>query len=354
MLLLTDNDIRSAFSGVDAIGEAIDAVERSFAAAYRGEASSGSLLLTHPAGSSFHQEAQFALSATWGIWPGAGVAGGRMMALRRQDQGESSVRADGLRYWRAVWSTATGELLGLIVDGYAEQLLVGAHVGVATRHLARPESSSVGVIGSGGLAGPCLHAVCASRPITRAKVYSPTRRHRIRFAAEWRERLGIDVEPADSAAAACRDVDIVTAATSAHARVPRQPAVIRQEWISPGTHINSIASFEVDESLHACSKVIPSSISHLRDQGIPMEPTTSLLREDAVPAANLPADLIEVVGRGLRVRERDDDITLYIGPSLGFQHAAVNELVIERARRCRVGIDWDPQLGTVAARGSVP
>lgn len=348
MLLLTDDDVRTAFADVDAMREAIDAVEHSFAAAYAGDASAGSLLITHPPGQSFHEGPTFTLSVTWGAWPGAGAAGGRMMALRALDLGRSTVSADEGRYWRPIWSTSSGELVALVVDGYAEQLLVGAHVGVATRHLAREESRSVGLIGSGGLAGPCLEAVCATRPIECVKVYSPTARHRQEFVREWRERLNVDVHVSASAREACDGVDIVTLATSAHARQPRTDAVIYNEWIGPGTHVNSITSYEVDRALHLRARVVPASTVYLRDHGIPMEPTTSLLRRGEIPPGNLSPDLIEIVGRSLRVRREPSDVTLYVGPSIGFQHAAINRLVLDKARDHGVGLEWDPVSGAVA------
>jgi len=49
---------------------------------------------------------------------------------------------------------------------------------------------------------------------------------------------------------------------------------------------------------------------------------------------------------GQRVgRTSPEDVTLYIGPSLGTQHAAVIAWVYEEARRQGLGQEWEPGKG---------
>src|SRR5262249_56732026 len=58
-----------------------------------------------------------------------------------------------------LFSTADGEPLAIINDGYLQHARVGASAGIGTRLLAREDAHTVGMIGSGGMARPGVGAV---------------------------------------------------------------------------------------------------------------------------------------------------------------------------------------------------
>src|SRR3970282_1996936 len=87
-------------------------------------------------------------------------------------------------------STRNGEPLAFINDGVLQHMRVGGGAGIGARHLARNDASSVGILGSGGMARTYLEAFHAVRRITRAKVFSPTPANRKAFAAEMGAKLG--------------------------------------------------------------------------------------------------------------------------------------------------------------------
>lgn len=125
----------------------------------------------------------------------------------------------------------TGELLAIIEANRMGQLRTGAATGIATKFMARPEASSVGVIGSGFQARTQLEAVGKVRELQRVKVYSPNAERRSAYALEMSERLGLDVTPVESAREAVDGVGIVVTITSS--RTPVLPG----EWLEPGMHI---------------------------------------------------------------------------------------------------------------------
>ncbi len=125
----------------------------------------------------------------------------------------------------------TGALLAIIEANRMGQLRTGAATGVATRFMATPEASSVGVIGSGFQARTQLEAVSKVRELRRVKVYSPNRERRRAYANEMSGRLGLEVVPVQSARDAVSDADIVVTITSS--RMP----VLYGEWLEPGMHI---------------------------------------------------------------------------------------------------------------------
>src|SRR2546426_383933 len=79
---------------------------------------------------------------------------------------------------------------------------------------------------------PQLEAVCAVRPVKLIKAFSRTEENRNRFAAEMRERLGVDVMPAATTEECVRGSDIVITITST--REPVLPGAL----LEPGMHVN--------------------------------------------------------------------------------------------------------------------
>jgi ornithine cyclodeaminase/alanine dehydrogenase-like protein (mu-crystallin family) len=100
--------------------------------------------------------------------------------------------------------------------------------------MARADSETLGMLGSGGMARAHVEAILAVRPVKRMRVYSPTPANRERFAAQMRERHGLHVEALDDPREVHRGADILAACTDSVG------PVIRGEWLEPGMHVISI------------------------------------------------------------------------------------------------------------------
>jgi alanine dehydrogenase len=140
-------------------------------------------------------------------------------------------------------STRNGEPLAFINDGALQHMRVGGGAGIGARILARQDAGTVGLLGSGGMARTFLEAFCAVRPITRAKVFSPTPANRGRFADEMSRRLGIEVVAVATAREAVRGVDIL--ATCSDSMSPTFEA----DWLEPGMHVTMLSNPEVSRDV---------------------------------------------------------------------------------------------------------
>ena len=138
-----------------------------------------------------------------------------------------------------LFSADNGAPLALLNDGYVQTMRVGASAGLGAKYLARENATRVGLIGAGGMARTYLEAFCRVRPITSARVYSPTPDNRTAFATEMSAALGIDVTAVASAREAVAGADIV--ATCTNAMTP----VIETDWIEPGMHIVPVGTQEI-------------------------------------------------------------------------------------------------------------
>jgi alanine dehydrogenase len=160
-----------------------------------------------------------------------------------------------LRFLVPLYATSTGELLALIEADYMGQLRTGAASGVATKYLARKLAKSAAIIGTGGQARTQLEAIHNVRMLDSVFVYGRDPERRNQFSEEMSDRLGLNVYPAESAAAAVRNAEIVCTATTSS-----QPVLLGQE-LPPGIHINAIGANhahkqELDEAAVAKANLI--------------------------------------------------------------------------------------------------
>ena len=143
---------------------------------------------------------------------------------------------EGLRFIVPLFNAVTGELLALIEADYLGQMRTGAASGVATRLMARPDASKIGLIGTGLQARTQLQAIALVRKIDRVRAFGRDAARREKFAKDAAELLKIAVEPVGSAAEAVAGADIVVTATTA------SRPVVTGSMLQPGMHINAIGA----------------------------------------------------------------------------------------------------------------
>lgn len=309
-LLLREEEVQILLS----VGDAIEALERTFRAQAEGRAVN--------------------LPRQRVRWPG-----GTLHVMAAGDLGSGYV---GLKAYTAVggqtrfvvllFHAESGELLAIIEADRLGRLRTGAATGLATRYLARPDTRVVGMIGAGRQAATQLMAVCAVRPIAEARVYSPTPERRAAFAHRMRETLGIPVQAVERPEAAVEGADILITITSA-----REP-VLRGAWLRPGVHLNAAGSNallrrELDEEAIARADliVIDSRAQGQIEAGDFLEPLErGRLQWERV------YELRDVVA-GRVGRAHPEQITLFKSLGIALEDIAVAAVAYERARAQGVG-----------------
>jgi alanine dehydrogenase len=129
-----------------------------------------------------------------------------------------------------------GQLAAIIEADKLGQLRTGAASAVATKHMARQESSRMGIFGTGLQARSQIQAICEVLPIKTVLAYSREKEKRERFCSEMAESLGIGIYPAATPEEAVNEMDIIVTATTS-----KEP-VFKGEWLSKGTHINAMGA----------------------------------------------------------------------------------------------------------------
>ena len=138
-------------------------------------------------------------------------------------------------------STRNAEPLAFINDGVLQHMRVGGGAGIGVKYLARENSHSVGMLGSGGMARTFLEAIKCVRDIRLCKIYSPNPAHREQFAEEMTKRLKFEVRAVDDAREAVRGVDILSSCTDS-----MQP-VYDADWIEKGMHVTNLGRREMPD-----------------------------------------------------------------------------------------------------------
>jgi alanine dehydrogenase len=231
----------------------------------------------------------------------------------------------------------TGRPLALMEGAHITAVRTGAASGLATRYLARETSRVVGLIGSGVQAETQLEAVSCVRPLSEAKVYSPTPSRAASFAARMSAMLDIDVRPVDEARHAVEGCDIVIAATSS------KDPVVKGEWIDAGTHINGVGSHAADareldsDAVRRAKVVVDSLAAALEEAGDLLLP----MAEGVITKEHIHAELGEVVAGSKPGRTGQQEVTFFKSVGLAIEDVAVAQLVYERARNLGIGRDFD-------------
>src|SRR5215475_8186307 len=113
-----------------------------------------------------------------------------------------------------LFSSENGEPLAILPDGVMQRIRVGATNGLGVKYLAREDATSVGILGSGWLAGAQLMAVCAVRDIKTIYCFSPNPDRREAFAKEMSALLGVEVTAVDQPETAIAGADIAMCASN--------------------------------------------------------------------------------------------------------------------------------------------
>jgi len=232
-----------------------------------------------------------------------------------------------------------GQLLAILDATVITMLRTGAMCGVATKYMAREDSSRIALIGAGTQARGQLMAICAVRKIEDVKVYSPTKRHREEFASKMSEELSIRVTPVESAKEAVKDVDIVVTATNS------PTPVLSGDWLTPGMHLNSIGTLPERRELDLLTIKKADVIAVDRKQSVFNEAGDMMeaLRQNVIVGDNV-LELSDVVLGRKKGRRRREDITLFKCVGFALLDLVTALKAYELALQKKVGLDLPPLI----------
>jgi len=229
-----------------------------------------------------------------------------------------------------------GTAIAIMDGGPLTALRTAAASAVATRALARENSSVLAMVGAGEQARHHLDAIITIRPITELRIASRTEKSATGFAEHARRKYphltvssGIDIR------AAVADADIVCTVTTS------PTPVLQGAWIAKGTHLNVVGASvpskrEIDDEMVLRAKVFAD---YRRSTFAQAGEIVDMIRAGTIGEEHVVAEIGEVLNGSAPGRADDESITLYRSLGIAAQDIACAYHCWEQAKLTGRGVD---------------
>jgi ornithine cyclodeaminase/alanine dehydrogenase-like protein (mu-crystallin family) len=215
-------------------------------------------------------------------------------------------------------------------------LRTAAATAVAARHLARADASTLAIIGCGLQGAMHVEALSLVRQLRRVVLFDVIPDAARHLALRVETLLKLPVAIASSVAEAAREADIcVTCTTSTEFLL--EPGHVTPGALVAGVGVDSERKRELAPSLLACSKVVVDVLSQCAAFG----DLHHAIDAGAVSAADVHAELGQVVAGTRPGREAEDEVIVFDSTGMALQDVAAAAIVIERAVQLGLGSSID-------------
>jgi len=317
-LLLTRVDV----AGLMAPADYLDAVETAFRLSKQGRAPSPPPMHIPGVAGGFHAK-------------GAALAGARnVVALKFNGNfpGNSQRHLPTIQGVVLLCDAENGALLAIIDSIEITLQRTAAASALAARLLARADATVLAVCGCGAQARAQAVALSTVLAFERGIAWDINPRKAAKYAAEMTRALGIPFDAAPVLRDASRAGDVIVTCTTA-----RKPFLDAAD-VSPGAFIAAVGAdspnkSEIAPALMAKAKVVVDVL----DQCLVMGDLHQAVKAGAMTAAEVHADLGDVVLGAKQGRTRPDEIVVFDSTGTAIQDAASAAMVYERAVQAKIG-----------------
>jgi ornithine cyclodeaminase len=205
--------------------------------------------------------------------------------------------------------------------------------GLATRLLAKPDASTLAILGAGEQASSHLSAMLCVRKLRHIRVWARDQAKAAAFAQAEGTKHGVSIDISATPREAVTGADIVCTVTKA-----REP-IVSGEWLAPGTHLNVVgssiaATAEIDTPAVVKSRFFVDYRSSTITEG---GEYLRALRAGAITPEHILAEIGEVANGSKPGRASPNDVTLYKSLGIAPQDLASAHYVLQKARERRMG-----------------
>ena len=308
------------------MAECIEAIEQAFRISASAPIASGILGMSAPGGG-FHIKAA--------LLPNHPVRPTGYFAAKVNANFPGNPTANGLPTIQGVltlFDATTGVPLA-VMDSIALTIIrTAAATAVAARHLSRPDSSTVTIVGCGAQADAHLQALALVRPIARAFAADTAPGLAESFARSATDRFRFPVAASENLREAAIASDIIVTLT------PSRKAYLGREHVSPGAFVAAVGADsehkqELEPSLMAASAVVTDRTA----QSAAIGDLHHAIDSGAMTVADVRAELAAVVADPRRGRRDAKEVVIYDSTGVAFQDVVASALVYERAIRSQQG-----------------
>ena len=229
----------------------------------------------------------------------------------------------------------TGALVALMDGRYITEARTAAVSAVSARLLARPEASTLALIGSGVQARSHLEALQHVRELKDVRVWSPRPQSRAQFIADMSPHFSIPIHNAESAEQAVSGADLIVLATAS--RTP----VLDSEWVAAGTHVMCVGACRPDQREMAPALVkrarlyVDSRAAALVESG----DVVMNINDGVFDRTHVRGEIGELVLGRVPGRAAGGDITIFKSLGMAVEDVVAADLVFRRAVETGAGTE---------------
>lgn len=315
LVLLSAGDVHELLDPASCI----DAVERAFRLLGEGRAQAPAVCGLHVDSGTFHVKAAVLDDDRGGRWFAAKVNAN--FPDNPKQRGLPTIQGAVL-----LMDAVSGEPRALMDSGSLTAMRTAAATAVAVRWLARPESSSVTLVGCGVQGRGHLRFLAAAMPKLRlVRLYDPDA-DAVRAALEVAARLGLAAEAVGDLAAACRVADVCVTCTPS-----RRPLLdggdVAAGALVAGVGADNEEKHELAPALLARATVIADVLAQCERMG----DLHHAIAAGAMRREDVRAELGEVIAGRRPGRTADDEVVVFDSTGMALQDVAAAVVVYERA-----------------------
>jgi len=220
-----------------------------------------------------------------------------------------------------------------IMDGtLCSNLRVGAMGGVAARHLARPDSKSIGFIGSGEQAKMHLLAMKTVVPgLEQCRVAAKTEPEEEQFIEEMQTLLDdmTFVSAKTDGRVAMEGADILVTATSA------QAPLLKAAWMKPGAFYSHIGGWEDEYAVaKQCDKIVCDDWETVKHR---TQTLSRMYQDGELRDEDIHANLLDLVTGAKPGRQSPEERIYFNAVGLSYVDVAIAYAMYRRAADAGVG-----------------
>lgn len=229
----------------------------------------------------------------------------------------------------------TGSLQALMDGRYITEARTAAVSAVSARFLAKPDASTLAILGTGVQARSHLEAYAEVRGLKDVRVWSPKERSRERFVSDMSGHVAAPIRAMATAEHAVRGADLIVLVTSS------ATPVIESAWVGPGAHVVSVGACrpdqrEMDPALVARARLyVDSRAAALVESG----DVVMGISEGRFTVSHVQGELGEVVLGRVPGRTADDQITVFKSLGMAVEDVVAADLVLRRAAETGAGTE---------------
>ena len=252
-----------------------------------------------------------------------------------------------------VFDLKNGFPIALINAGYLTAMRTGAAGAVGIKYLANQNAEVLTLVGTGNQAAFQIAAALTAVPtIRKVNIYNPRNEKKAHLLQQsirtklsginnssndfindnWIQRIkNVEFYAVNNIQSALEETDAVITIT------PSSQALIKKEWVKPGTHISCIGADlpgkqELDETLFRTARIFADDIDQASSVGE---------IQTAVRSGILPIESIREIGYVINGKENgrlsNSDITVFDSTGIALQDLAVADYIIRIAEEKNIG-----------------